>query len=104
MQDESFTVFVLEQLRNLGHVQCRRMFGGYGLYCAGRFFGIISKGQLYFKTSGETRAAYERRGMRPFQPNAKQTLKNYYEVPAEVIEDADELAAWAWKAVGAGSS
>lgn len=36
--------------------------------------------------------------MPPFRPNARQTLKNYREVPAEVLEDADELAAWARKA------
>ena len=31
--------------------------------------------------------------MKPFRPNAKQTLKSYYQVPVEIIEDADELAA-----------
>ena len=38
--------------------------------------------------------------MKPFQPNSKQTLKNYYEVPAEILEDEDQLADWARKAVG----
>jgi DNA transformation protein len=37
--------------------------------------------------------------MKPFRPNAKQTLKSYYQVPADVIEDADELSQWAMKAI-----
>jgi DNA transformation protein len=33
--------------------------------------------------------------MKPFRPNAKQTLKTYYEVPVEVIEDGEQLNQWA---------
>jgi len=33
--------------------------------------------------------------MKPFRPNAKQILKTYYEVPVDIIEDAEELTAWA---------
>ena len=40
--------------------------------------------------------------MKPFRPSEKQTLKNYYEVPADVIEDRSELASWASKAASAG--
>lgn len=78
------------------------MFGAYGLYLGNAFFAIISKGRLYFKTDEKTRTLYEERGMRPFRPNEKQKLKNYYEVPAEVIEDRSELWAWAVKAASAG--
>ncbi len=102
--DESFKEFALEQLRGLGEVDCRSMFGGYGLYHGyrdggGVFFGIISGGRLYFKTDATTRPDYEGRGMAPFRPNAKQTLTSYYEVPPEIIEDDRELAAWALRAV-----
>lgn len=101
MKDDSFKDFVLDQLNALGHVECRPMFGSYGLYHSGVFFGILSKGQLYFKTDAATRPAYEQRGMRPFQPSARQTLKRYYVVPVEVIEDDEELAIWARRAVAA---
>jgi len=99
MKDDSFRDFILDQLRDLGHVDCRSMFGGYGLYHAGVFFGIISSGKLYLKTDPATRPEYERRGMGPFRPNAKQTLKSYYEVPVEIIEDGESLAEWARKSV-----
>ncbi len=38
--------------------------------------------------------------MKPFRPNAKQTLKSYYRVPVEIIEDRDRLAEWAKTAIG----
>jgi DNA transformation protein len=36
--------------------------------------------------------------MKPFRPNAKQTLKSYYQVPADVVEDSDMLCKWAAEA------
>lgn len=75
------------------------MFGGHGLYLRGVFFGIIYKRALYFKVDDSTRDQYLERGMAPFRPNAKQTLKSYYQVPAEVLENPKTLAAWAVQAV-----
>jgi DNA transformation protein len=99
MKDDSFRDFVLDQLHDLGQVDCRRMFGSYGLYHGGVFFAIISKGRVYFKTDATTRPEYERRGMTPFQPSAKQTLKSYYEVPVEIVENEEQLAEWARRAL-----
>lgn len=98
VKTDGFKDFVLDQLNGLRGVTCRAMFGGYGLYQRDTFFGIIHKSRLYFKTDPLTRPSYHERGMRPFRPNAKQTLKNYYEVPADVIEDAEQLATWARRA------
>jgi DNA transformation protein len=97
----SFKRFVEDQLAGLRGVACRAMFGGYGLYHRGVFFGIIFKDQLYFRTDANTRATYETQGMKPFRPSAKQTLVTYYEVPAEVLENAEMLAAWAAEAARA---
>jgi DNA transformation protein len=95
MNDNGFKQFVLDQLSGLRGLTCRAMFGGHGLYLGNRFFGIIHKSRLYFKTDERTRPAYAANGMKPFRPNAKQTLKSYYEVPVDVIEDAAQLKAWA---------
>lgn len=92
---DGFKDFVLDQLRDLRGVTCRAMFGGYGLYQGGAFFGIIHQGRLYFKVSPETVHRYQDYGMKPFRPNAKQTLKSFYEVPVEVLEDAEQLTGWA---------
>ncbi len=100
MKDDSFKDFVLDQLQELDDVEARRMFGGFGLYQDETFFGIIHKDRLYFKVADSTVAQYRLRRMKPFRPNAKQTLKSYFQVPVEVIEDANQLGAWAAQAVG----
>ncbi len=94
-KEDSFRDFVLDQLHALGDILCRAMFGGYGLYLGEDFFGIVYDGRLYFKTDEGTRKKYERNGMGPFTPSETQVLKNYFEVPEEVLEDAEELTAWA---------
>lgn len=98
MKEDSFKEFVLDQLHDMGRVTCRAMFGGYGLYHGKNFFGLLFKGRLYFKTDVTTRNDYIEQGMNPFRPNTKQTLKNYYEVPVEILEDGDQLVEWAQKA------
>lgn len=101
-KDESFKDFVLDQLADLDNVEARRMFGSYGLYCDEQFFAIVHNGRLYFKTDDSSIGEYTRRKMKPFRPTPKQTLKHYYQVPVEIIEDADALCDWAKRAVGCG--
>lgn len=101
---DDFKDFVLDQLTDLRSVICRGMFGGYGLYCRDRFFGIIHKSRLYFKVTDGTRSQYQSHGMSPFRPNAKQTLTSFYEVPVEIIEQAEALVEWATNAVSAASA
>ena len=36
--------------------------------------------------------------MKPLRAHAKQTLKSYYEVPVIIIEDVEQLSAWAEQA------
>ena len=98
-KDDSFKDFVLDQLQELDDVEARRMFGGFGLYQDETFFGIIHRGRLYFKIDESTVGEYRKRKMKPFRPNAKQTLKSYYQVPVDIIEDADQLCRWAETAI-----
>jgi DNA transformation protein len=98
---DGFVDFVVEQLHDLGEVEARRMFGGFGLYRAGDFFGIVHASRLYLKTDDRTRSAFLAAGMGPFRPTPRQTLRTYYEVPPDVLEDADELCRWA-RAAAAG--
>ncbi len=94
---KEYLQYVLEQLAGLRGALSRRMFGGAGLYCDELFFGLMTGDTLYFRVNDLNRADYEALGMRRFQPYAdKPHLSfNYYEVPAHVLEDADELVAWA---------
>lgn len=99
--DNSFKDFVLEQLGALD-VDAKPMFGGFGLYDGDRFFGIVYRDRLYFKTDDASRARYVKLGMGSFTPNERQTLKNYLEVPPEVIEDRVTLVEWAEDAAAIG--
>ncbi len=94
-KSDGFKDFVLDQLADLRGLTCRAMFGGYGLYRDGTFFGIVHQGRLYFKTDPSTASRYRALGMKPFKPNSKQTLKNYYEVPVDIVESPDDLSVWA---------
>jgi DNA transformation protein len=98
---KNFIDYVLEQLAQLANVTSRRMFGGVGLYADGLFFGLIDDDTLYFKVDDSNRADYVQRGSKPFCPVAGSTevSMSYFDLPAEVLEDAEDLTRWARKSV-----
>jgi DNA transformation protein len=93
--------FILEQLHGLGQVHARRMFGAAGLYCDEIFFGIISEDTLYLRVDEASRPDYTSRGMQAFRPYAErpEVSMTYFEVPADVLEDAAELLTWSRRAL-----
>jgi len=93
--------YILGQLAGLARLASRRMFGGHGLYCDGQFFALIFRDTLYFKVGDATRNDYESRGMSRFRPYADRPYLSmtYYEVPADVLEDGEQLILWARRAV-----
>ncbi len=97
---DSFTELVLEQLRGVPALTWRRMFGGYGFYSGGLFFAVVWDDRLFLKAGEADRAAFRARGMGPFTYEGG-ALHSLWETPAEVLEDADELQAWALRAVAA---
>lgn len=92
---DGFKDFVLDQLAELRGLTCRAMFGGYGLRYRDTFFGIVHNGRLYFKITPDTLAQYLAMGATPFHVSKTMTLKTYYEVPTAILEDPEQLAAWA---------
>lgn len=100
----SFVELVLDQLADLPEVECRSMFGGYGLYSGDTFFGVLYKDTLYFRTDEPTVERYRAAGMQPFRTGKNQTLKHYYEVPSDVLENRETFTEWARAAVHAGES
>lgn len=106
MRSDSFKAFVLDQLGALPDLRAKAMFGGHGLYQGEQFFGIVMAGRLYLKTSEQTRAMYLNRGMLPFiYEKAGRTMTiSYYEVPADVLDDREQLLAWATEAIYAAGS
>lgn len=102
-KSNEYLEYVLEQLSGLGGVTANRMFSGSGLYQNDIFFALLFSDTLYFKVGDENRPDYESRGMRRFQPYKDKPRMSftYYEVPADVLEDPEQLVAWARKSVQA---
>ena len=97
---DGFRAFVLEQLAPMTAVRAKSMFGGVGLYAGDTFFGILAADTLYLKVDDSNRAQYEAEKMAPFQPYPdKPMTMPYYQVPVGVLEDSDELTAWAMASV-----
>ncbi|HEU5327204.1 MAG: TfoX/Sxy family protein [Thermomicrobiales bacterium] len=96
--DDPFAVYLRDQLCALDGLVWRPMFGSLGLYQHGAFCGIVHDGRFFLRTDERTRPAFVRRGMAPFQPSPRQTLKNYYEVPADILDDATALVEWVVRA------
>jgi DNA transformation protein and related proteins len=92
-------MFVLEQLGRVTPVTAKSMFGGVGLYADGLFFALIAEDRLYFKVDDTNRPDFERLGMEPFRPFGEDGAMGYYEVPADVLEDPVQLAAWIRQAI-----
>ena len=99
--NDGFRTFVLEQLaRTTPGLRARSMFGGVGIYAGDLFFALMDDDVLYFKVDDNTRARFEELGMGPFRPHGVGgEVMQYYEVPADVLEDTEALAPWAARAV-----
>ncbi len=101
---ESYRSFILERLevalKNVGEIGARNMFGGVGIYCAGFFFCLIANDTLYLKVDDSNRSDFEALGMGPFKPyKDNENVMQYYEAPADILEDDTLLQKWGAKAV-----
>ena len=100
----SYAEFVSEQLAALGDVVRKRMFGGVGFWFAGTMFGLIDDDTVYLRVDDETRPEFVKREMSAFRPVKDKVSENYYELPSDVLEDAEECVAWARRAIRAAGS
>ena len=96
-----YLAYILEQLHGLKDLRSRRMFGGVGLYSGELFFGLVDDDTLFFKSDSTNSAEYIARKMPRFMPfpDRPEAVMAYYQVPADIIEDAESLLAWARKSV-----
>lgn len=94
-----FITYLLEQLAPLGDVRARAMFGGFGIYCGDRMFALVADDAFYIKVDEVNRAEFEARGLLPFQYEVRGERKqmNYWQPPAEAMDDREMLCEWARK-------
>ena len=92
---QEYREFVLEQLGRVAPVTSRAMFGGVGIYSDGLFFALMDNDTVYLKVDDGNRGDFERVGMGPFRPfGDDQHVMQYYELPADLLEDAEALRPW----------
>src|SRR5215475_4335975 len=91
-----------DQLTPLGDARGRPMFGGYGVYLDGLIIGLIAFDTFYLKVDDQNRPDFEAAGTAPFSydtKNGTNTITGYWEVPADVLDDSEQLRAWALKSL-----
>ncbi|PID36171.1 MAG: competence protein TfoX [Rhodobacterales bacterium] len=83
--------YICEQLAGAGSIVSRKMFGEYGVYCDGKFIGVICNNTLFLKVTKPAREAAPQIALAPAYEGAKPS----FQIPAEMLEDAERLAAFA---------
>ena len=98
-----FVEYLTGQLQPLGTVSARAMFGGWGFYLDGRMFALVAGDAFYIKADDANRAQFTSRGLEPFRYEMQGGAREmaYFQPPAEALDDAEMLCAWAQKGVEA---
>jgi len=97
-----FADFIVDRLAGIPRIARTRFFGGTGLSADATQFGMIMGSTLYFVVDKDTRPKYEELGSQCFAYDTKARrvqVRKYFEVPIEIIEDNEALAALAREAV-----
>jgi len=96
--------FLIDLFADFGPVTIRRMFSGYGISADGTNFALALRAGLYFRADEQTIPQFEAEGSKPFsyQTRAKTvTVNSYWELPARLFDDSEELSTWARAALAA---
>lgn len=97
----AYKAFIQDLLSEFGPVSIRNMFSGAGLYADGVMFAILVDDTLYLKADDFFARDFAAEGMGPFTYNPKgraPVAMSYWEVPERLLDDPEELVAWARRA------
>ncbi|MGY3603447.1 MULTISPECIES: TfoX/Sxy family protein [unclassified Bradyrhizobium] len=96
--------FLIDLFADFGPVTIRGMFSGYGISADGTNFALSLRAGLYFRADEETIPRFEAEGSKPFQyQTSTRTVRvnSYWQLPARLFDDSEELAQWARAALAA---
>jgi DNA transformation protein and related proteins len=96
--------FLTDLFADFGPVTIRPMFSGFGISVDGVNFALALRAGLYFRADEVTIPQFEAEGSKPFQyqTRAKTVMVNsYWQLPARLFDDTEELSQWARAALGA---
>lgn len=81
---------LVHTLSDLGEVNSRKMFGGYGIFESGAMFALVTpEGKIHFKVDDSNRKRFEDTG------GEKYGKMPYFEVPQNVLNSKKKLNEWA---------
>lgn len=91
--------YILDLLEPLGGVDAKRMFGGHSINRHGISIGLLLNDVLYLKVDDRNQSDYEEYGSKPFTYDRKDRtiVVSNWELPQEVLEDADLFLEWTEK-------
>ena len=96
--------FLIDLFADFGPVTIRKMFSGFGISADGINFAMSLRAGLYFRADEQTIPQFEAEGSKPFsyQTSTKTvTVNSYWQLPARLFDDSEELASWARAALAA---
>lgn len=96
--------FLTDLFADFGPVTIRKMFSGFGISADGTNFALALRSGLYFRADEASIPQFEAEGSKPFQYQTRAktvTVNSYWELPARLFDDSEELSVWAWTALAA---
>ena len=96
--------FLIDLFSDFGPVTIRPMFSGFGISADGTNFAMALRAGLYFRADEATIPQFEAEGSKPFQYQTRAktvTVGSYWQLPARLFDDPEELTHWARAALAA---
>ena len=96
--------FLIDLFCDFGPVTIRPMFSGFGISADGTNFALALRAGLYFRADEQTIPQFEAESSKPFsyQTSTKTvTVNSYWQLPARLFDDSEELSVWARAALAA---
>ncbi|SHM33794.1 TfoX/Sxy family protein [Bradyrhizobium lablabi] len=90
--------FLIDLFADFGPVTIRKMFSGFGISADGTNFALALRSGLYFRADEQSIPHFEAEGSKPFQYQTRAktvTVNSYWELPARLFDDSEELSVWA---------
>jgi DNA transformation protein and related proteins len=78
-------------------VTVKRLFSGMGVYYRGLIVGAVMDDEVMLKADADTAPKFVAAGATQWTytyPNGKMIKMPYWSIPAEALDDADQLAMW----------
>lgn len=99
-----FAEFLRDQLAALGRITTRRMFGKSGVFCDGVMIGMVTDNTLYFRVDELNRTTFKEAQAFPplnYEKQGRMIDLSFWRVPDRLIDEPEELIAWARAALAA---